>query len=133
MNAKTLFAATFIALAGSAAMAQEITVDTTPIVSTMTRAQVQAEVGRARTNGHFEDHGIYYARSDFAPTGSSKSRSDVKQEVAQARAAGKLDNSGELYGVDFATTAGGKTRAEVKAEVVQAVNGHARLSQGERG
>ena len=51
MNTQSLIALVAFAFAGSAAMAQEVTVDNTPFQASKTRAEVRAEVLKARAAG----------------------------------------------------------------------------------
>ncbi len=51
MNTKSLIAFAALAFAGTAAMSQEVTVDTAPFYATTTRAEVRAEVLKAHAAG----------------------------------------------------------------------------------
>ncbi len=104
MNAKQLFAASFIALAASAAMADDITVDTTAFVSQKSRADVIAEVQQARAQGTLLLAGealplpVITAKSDLT-------REAVRAQVRAANARHELLPAGEVYGVSAGVAA----------------------------
>ena len=97
-TAAAMFA--FAAIASNNAYADDITVDTTPFVSTKTRAEVRAEV-----IGHAEDLRIAYGESSMptslmsqAPSGLT--REQVKAEYIAARRdvnAFNAEDSGSSY------------------------------------
>jgi hypothetical protein len=98
MNAKALLAiATVATLAGAAARADDITIDTTPFQSTRTRAEVQAELS------HFQRSGVspWSIRYDqIAHLKSTKTRSQVQAEFLADRdeaAAMTAEDSGSAY------------------------------------
>ncbi|MBL0090701.1 MAG: DUF4148 domain-containing protein [Ideonella sp.] len=97
MNAKQLFAASFIALAAAAAMADDITVDSTVFVSQKSRAEVLAELQQARAQGALLTSG------DAVPvaiaTRSELTREAVRSQVRTANARHELTPAGELYSV----------------------------------
>jgi hypothetical protein len=97
MNAKQLFAASFIALAASAAMADDITVDATRFVSQKSRAEVNAEVQQARNQGTLLAAGE--ALPVTAVAKSDLTREAVRSQVRVANARHELLPAGEVYSV----------------------------------
>jgi len=97
MNAKQLFAASFIALAASAAMADDITLDTARFVSQKSRAEVNAEVQQARTQGTLLAAGEALPVAEVAK--SDLSREAVRTQVRAANARHELLPAGEVYSV----------------------------------
>lgn len=93
MNAKQLISTALIAFAGTAALADDITIDTTPSLSTRSRAEVKAEVLQARAQGLLQTSG------DFSPVQAvasvSTSREAVRSEVRAANARHELMPAGE--------------------------------------
>jgi len=104
MNAKQLFAASFIALAASAAMADDITVDTAQFVSQKSRAEVIAEVQQARAQNTLLAAGealpvqVLAAKSDLT-------REAVRSQVRAANARHELLPAGEVYSVNAGVAA----------------------------
>ncbi len=96
MNAKRIFAASFIAFAATAALADDITIDHTPFVPTLTRAQVEAQVAQARAHGESLDRGDAYQANRELPSKSTLSRATVRAETIAAMARGELAHAGEL-------------------------------------
>ena len=98
MNAKQILSVSLIAVASAfisvAAQADDVTVDSTPFASTKLRAQVQAEVQKARTQG------ALIAAGEFAPTAtvtaSTTTREAVRSEVRAANAKHELLPAGEV-------------------------------------
>src|SRR5881409_3378669 len=89
MQVKQLIALSALALAGTAVLADDITPEPAPFVSTRTRAEVKAEVQQARARGELQPAGeedVVVA----APQRSTLTRAAVKAEVLQARANGEL-------------------------------------------
>lgn len=84
----------FSAVAAGNAMADDITIDTTPFVSSKTRAEVQADLAQYKKAGVNPWSTSYNPLAYFK---STKSRDDVRTELAQARATGELD---AIYGED---------------------------------
>jgi hypothetical protein len=82
MNAKQIVAAVSLALAGSAAMAVEATQFEVP-ASTLTRAEVKAELAQARLDGTLISSGEATVFAD-APVASIVSRNDVRADARQA-------------------------------------------------
>lgn len=91
MNAKHIFAALSIALAGNAAMAIEAE-QVNPEPSTLTRAEVKAELAAAKVDGLLMSGGEATVFVD-RPVASVKSREDVR---AEARAAARDQSFDEL-------------------------------------
>lgn len=83
MNSKALLAvAAFAALAGTAARADDITIDNTPFVSSKTRAEVQAELVQFEWSG-VDTWSTGY--NHLAQFDSVKSRAQVKAEYLEHR------------------------------------------------
>ncbi|TMG98419.1 MAG: DUF4148 domain-containing protein [Betaproteobacteria bacterium] len=98
MQVKQLIALSALALAGTAVLADDITPEPAPFVSTRTRAEVKAEVQQARARGELQPAGeedVVVA----APQRSTLTRAAVKAEVLQARANGELIPAGEQLAV----------------------------------
>jgi len=89
MNTKSLTAAAFFSLASLSAMAQEGFTELPEVShSSLTRAEVQAEVVQARASGLFTPGD----RTVIAePTGLAKTRAQVVAETLQAIRLGALD------------------------------------------
>ena len=132
MNAKQVLFTSIIALSAAGAMADDITIDRTPATSTVTRAQVRAEVLKARKAGELLAAGEGYQGAP-APITSSVARADVKSQVIAARSSGELLAAGEGAPSDVRSYATGSTlsRAEVKAEVIAARQAGQLLPAGE--
>jgi hypothetical protein len=134
LKARHVIFASVISLAAAGAMADDITIDSTPSTSSVTRAQVKAEVLRARKAGELIAAGEGYPAAPL--TGSSTlARSEVKQQIVAARAAGELLAAGEgspgndnLYA--STSTLG---RVDVKAQVLAARQAGELLPAGEGG
>ncbi len=92
MNAKTLIAAVSLAVAGSAAFAAEAE-QFNPAASTLTRAEVKADLAAAKHNPVVVSYGEATVFAD-APAASTLSREEVR---AQARAAARDLSFNELY------------------------------------
>ena len=94
MQVKQLIALSALALAGTAALADDITIDNTPFVSTRTRAELKAEVLQARAQGQLLAAG---EENVVAPEagGTTLARATVKAQVLTARANGELIPAGE--------------------------------------
>jgi hypothetical protein len=86
MNTKSLIAFAAIAFAGTAAMAQEVTVDSTPFHATRTRAEVQAEVLKARAAGvlQFSTEFDSQVAPVMAVAPSALTRAEVRAEAVKA-------------------------------------------------
>lgn len=126
MNTKTLFAAAALALIGTAAIADEVRDHPTP--STLTRAEVRAELERARQDGSLsvgESYGDVNAQiaAAKAPANGSRAtqlaRVDVVRDLNAARANGSLAMAGEAYG-SVQPGLSLRSRNEVRAEAVLA-------------
>lgn len=88
-------AATLMALASTAALADDPTIDTTPFVVTHSRGEVKAEVRQARKAHQLVAAGDIGA-SNIGYPATVVARSSVKAEVLAARARGELLPAGEL-------------------------------------
>ena len=131
MNAKHILFSSVIALAAAGAMADDITIDNTPSVSTATRAQVKADVLKARKSGELLGAGEAGQRVR-APV-LSASRSDVATQFRVARANGELIAAGEGSSYDNEARAHefNLARADVKAETIAARKAGELLPAGE--
>jgi hypothetical protein len=132
MNAKQVIFTSVIALAAAGAMADDITIDNTPVASTVTRAQVKAEVLKARKAGELLVAGEGYPGDQLSTT-SNVARAEVKSQVIAARAAGELLVAGEGAPNDahLYATRSTLSRADVKAEVLAARKAGQLLPAGE--
>lgn len=96
MNAKTLIAAALTATFAMGAFAQEATADDVNFVaraqSTLTRAQVQADVQQARANGTYVAGGEVTVFAD-APVTSQRTRAEVRKEATSASAASRTSHT----------------------------------------
>jgi hypothetical protein len=105
MNAKSLIAlAAFAAIASSAARADDITIDTTPFQSALTRAEVQAELFQYKKAGVNPWSMSYNQLAQFK---SATSREQVQAEYRadrEAVAALNGEDSGSAYLAHTATT-----------------------------
>lgn len=117
MNIKTLIAASTLAMLGTAAFAHETPDITTP--STLSRAEVRAELQRAQRAGEIVGSGQPYHFVDAALAAAKTpglSRAEVRNELANA---GGAVQANEAYG----TVAVGEpvlSRADVLAEALNA-------------
>lgn len=122
MNAKFATALVFAAVVTAPAFATS-TVDYGNVVAkpgTVTRAEVRAEVLRARAAGELDITEATPAFPVGAPSGLT--RAEVRAEAIRARAAGELDYTEANYPVVAAATPSTLTRAEVRAEFIRARN-----------
>jgi hypothetical protein len=132
MNAKQIFLMSAISLAAAGAMADDITIDNTPTEPSVTRAQVKAEVLRARKAGELIAAGEAIQGGPIAYK-SSAARSDVKAQFVAARARGELLAAGEGLSNDakFSLNDSTLARADVKAQVIAARKAGELLPAGE--
>jgi hypothetical protein len=94
MQVKQLIALSALAVAASAALADDPTPEPKLTVSTLTRAEVKGDVLQARARGELLAAGEEELVA-AAPVRSTLSRAAVKAEVLQARANGELIPAGE--------------------------------------
>jgi hypothetical protein len=98
MNAKTVFAvAAFAALASAAARADDITIDTTPFHSQLTRAEVQADLLQFKQGGVNPWSTSYDPLKYYQPT---LTRDQVRAEYLSSRnevTAMNGEDSGSAY------------------------------------
>lgn len=96
MNAKTLIAAALTATFAMGAFAQEATADDVNFVaraqSTLSRAQVQADVQQARANGTYVAGGEVTVFAD-APVVTQRTRAEVRNEAIAASAARRTSHT----------------------------------------
>lgn len=125
MNAKTLIAAAALALVGTATFADEVRDYPTP--STLTRAEVKAEMVRAQAAGETVAHLDTYgqkeqmrvpARGNTVVAGLN--RVEVRRELARA-GNNSATIQGESYGSFAPAVASVRSRDEVRAEAVAAM------------
>jgi hypothetical protein len=98
MKSRHLLAAAALALTGAAASASPSVFTDMP--STMSRAEVLAQVDQHRAEGRsLRANDAYGAAPGAADIGSSGlSRDEVLNELVAARASGEFDSRGEVYG-----------------------------------
>ncbi len=124
MNTKQLFAAAAIALVGTTSAFAQDAEQHVPTGSQLTRAEVKAEVQRARDAGELivASETALNATQPVKAT-SGLTRAEVRAEVLKAQADGSLARAAELDG-NFAAapaptnTAAARTREEVRAEAI---------------
>lgn len=94
MNAKTLIASALLSLSASAGFAAEAT-QFNPQASTLTRAEVRAELARASAAGELDVRGETYGSitpADANAMASGRTRAEVRAE-AQGHALSRGDNT----------------------------------------
>ena len=99
MNSRHILAAAALALTGVAASASPSVFNDMP--STMSRAEVRAEVEQLRADGRSLRANDAYGTVDAATMVTSSapvSREEVLNELVAARASGEFDARGETYG-----------------------------------
>lgn len=103
MNTRKLFATSLIALASVAASSafadsydREFPIVATPSHSTVTRAEVRAELVQAQKDGSLSINDNEYPV--IHATGASKTRDEVRAETAAAMKDGTLDLRGDYRG-----------------------------------
>ena len=114
MDTKQLIVSSFLAVFGSASLAAEATEFSIP-ASTLSRAEVRAELARARSNGEL----VSSAEADQRPFGamaSTLTRAEVMADLARARASGELVSSQEAEQRPFALANSARTRDDVRIE-----------------
>lgn len=96
MNNRKILASTVIALAAMAAGSafadsyDREQASIAPTQSTLTRAQVQAELAQARQDGSLPSMNNYYDYPVIANVGTAKTRAQVRAELVQAQKDGSL-------------------------------------------
>lgn len=123
MKPTRFFTVVVIAGSMSAAFAQQSGGEHGSATSSKTRAEVVAELERARAEGklNLPDH----AYPGFAAAGPGKTREEVRAELRQAHADGSLNYNDPNY--PFTQLAGeGKSRQQVREELAQYRNGQPR-------
>lgn len=124
MNSKQIIAAAAFALVGATAFAQEAVQNIElPTSSNVQRADVKAELQRARAAG--EVSGAEAVAVNPPASSSGLTRAQVRDEYLQARASGKVIYVGEVAQFTNDVKASVRTREEVKAEA----RAFARLNQ----
>ncbi len=96
MNTKSLFVLATLAFAGTAAMADDVTMVNDKFVSTKTRAEVQAEVLRARAAGVLQFSTETQAQVDVRSTpatATAVTREHVRSQVLHS----PRHQAGELF------------------------------------
>lgn len=104
MNRKSLVALAIVAASG-AAFANDYTVDTTPFVSTLTRAEVQAELARFIKEGGVNPAADWYP--PIVQTSSQRTRAEVRAEYIEHR-----DRVGAFVGEDSGSAYLAQQRAD---------------------
>jgi len=104
----TLHIAPILLLASASAMADDITIDPTPFVSTATRAEVVAELGRFKSAGRSPWSILYNPLATFR---STKTRAEVHAEYLRSR-----DNVAAMNGEDSGSTLLARRPAPVDGE-----------------
>ena len=131
MNAKQVLFTSIVSLAAASAMADDITIDSAPVTSTVTRAEVKADVLKARRAGELLAAGEGY-QGVPTPVASIVARADVKSQVISARTSGELLAAGEGRPTDSRGYAVSTlSRTEVKAQVIAARQAGQLLPAGE--
>ena len=115
MQVKQLIALSALALAGTAVLADDITPEPAPFVSTRTRAELKAEVLQARARGELLAAGEEESGAT-TPVRSTLARATVKAEVLQARANGELIPAGEQLAVAHPVRRGQRAVADTLAQ-----------------
>jgi hypothetical protein len=116
MNTKQLIVTSLLTIAGGAALASEATEFPIP-PSTLTRAEVRAELARAQASGELLSSAEAEQRP-FALAASTLTRAEVRAELARARASGELVSSAEAEQRPFAMAGWTRSRDEVRQEAV---------------
>lgn len=125
MNTQRFIAAAVLALtaAGGAFAAETAYVETG---STLSRAEVQAELARARAAGEVNQPGEAYSLFRANEVKSTTTRAEVLAELARARANGEIQ-AGEAYALfpqrapqTEGATAVARSREDVRAEALRA-------------
>src|SRR5262249_18963185 len=132
MQAKQIILTSILALAAAGAMADDSSFDNAAFASTLTRAQVKADVLKARKAGELIAAGEGYQGPTVFPK-SDLSRSVVMAQVLEARAHGELLAAGDIlpnYGkVDLSGST--LTRPAAQAQGLAANIAGERLPAGE--
>lgn len=129
MNAKTLIAAAALAIVGTTAFADEVRDYPTP--STLTRAEVLADLARARAEQSPIEFAEAYgnvqpaivAQRNARNPATTLTRVEVLRQLAQARADEGTLVAGEAYG-SVKPGLSLRTREEVRAEAIAANRSH---------
>lgn len=110
MNAKIVTAALALSLTSVASFATDLAWRATlddAAPSTLTRAQVRADLARTQADARFDGTRIAYALpgSNVPAQGSGLTRAQVRAELARARASGELDIGVQAWGTKPAVDA----------------------------
>jgi hypothetical protein len=121
MNRKSLLAfAAFATIAAGAARADDITVDTTPFQSTLSRAQVQADLAQYKQAGVNPWSMSYNPLKGFA---SARSRDEVRAEYVAHRDEVAALNSEDAGSASLSQVASRSTRNDRTNVAGTPVNG----------
>lgn len=126
MNRKNALAALALLVAGTSAFAQtelELQHFGASQPSATTRAEVRAEVIKARANGELvspTEADVAAVVQKPAVVTAGKTRAEVRAEVLKARADGSLDRRAELDFYNDTAVASTRSRDEVRKEAVAA-------------
>lgn len=119
MNIKPLLTASILAALASATFAQPVAADS-PTARTLTRAQVVAEVQKARALGTLLPPGEVGPAT--VATQSTLTRAAVVADLAEARAAGELVSVGEVGSFVEQPAGPSRSREEVRQEARNAAD-----------
>ena len=137
MNTKTLIAAAALALVGATAFAQDV--QSYPAPSTLTRAEVLADLARAQAEGRVTTQSsvrdaaeVVAARNGSSNTSATRlARVEVRRDLARADSADSV-LGGEGYG-SVVPGASVLSRETVRAEAVAAVRTRFVVGNHQRG
>jgi hypothetical protein len=139
MNTKTLIAAATLALVGASAFAQDV--QNYPAPSTLTRAEVLADLARAQAEGRVttqssvrDEAEVVAARNGSStsnPNATRLARVDVKRDLARADSSESV-LGGEAYGT-VNPGASVLSREAVRAEAIAAVRARFAVGNYQRG
>ena len=115
MNIKQLVVAATVVIAAGSAFADTVSASGTSVASPKTRAEVQAELVKARADGSMDYTDANYPI--LPKTKSTLTRAEVQAELVKARADGSMDYTDANYPI-LPKTKSTLTRAEVQAELV---------------
>jgi hypothetical protein len=119
MNFQQSITVLALVVAGSAASAIEATQTRVPATG-LTRAEVQAELARARANGELLSD-AQIEQQPFGTMASTLTRAEVQAELARARANGELLSDAQIEQQPFAAVATSRSRDEVRREALASV------------
>lgn len=92
--------------------------------STLTRAEVKAELARARAAGEIQDGEAGPSVMNRDATASTLTRAEVRAEAARARSAGELQNGEDVSFLVVPQAGQQRDRAAVRAEAMETARSH---------